>query len=81
MKEGYITNATNKKLQIVATKVRMGIMDAVFHAKSGHLGGSLSIADMLAYLYRKKMNIDPADPKKADRDRLVLSKGHASPGP
>ena len=71
---------TKKELQIIATKIRMGIVDAVFHGKSGHPGGSLSIAEDLAYLYWKEMNVDPADPKKADRDRLVLSKGHAAPG-
>jgi len=71
---------TKKELQIIATKIRLGIVDAVFHAKSGHPGGSLSIADVLTYLYWKEMNVDPADPKKADRDRLVLSKGHAAPG-
>ena len=71
---------TKKELQIIATKIRLGIVEAVFHAKSGHPGGSLSIADLLTYLYWKEMNVDPADPKKADRDRLVLSKGHAAPG-
>ena len=71
---------TKKELQIIATKIRMGIINAVFYAKSGHPGGSLSIADMLTYLYWKEMRIDPIDPKKADRDRLVLSKGHAAPG-
>lgn len=57
----------------------MGIIEGVHAAKSGHPGGSLSIAEILTYLYFKQMNIDPADPKKADRDRLVLSKGHAAP--
>ena len=71
---------TKKQLQIIATKIRMAVIEGTFHAKSGHPGGSLSIADDLAYLYWKEMNIDPADPKKADRDRLVLSKGHAAPG-
>ncbi|MBQ8684115.1 MAG: transketolase [Clostridia bacterium] len=70
---------TKKDLQIIATKIRMGIIEGTFHAKSGHPGGSLSIAEDLAYLYWKEMNIDPTDPKKADRDRLVLSKGHAAP--
>ncbi|MBQ5840725.1 MAG: transketolase [Clostridia bacterium] len=70
---------TKKQLQITATKIRMAIIEGTYHAKSGHPGGSLSIADDLAYLYWQDMNIDPADPKKADRDRLVLSKGHAAP--
>ena len=64
----------------IARKIRVGIIDAVYSAKSGHPGGSLSIADVLTYLYFEEMNIDPADPKKADRDRLVLSKGHCAPG-
>ena len=70
---------TKKELQIIATRIRMAILDGVFHAKSGHPGGSLSIADDLAYLYWKEMKIDPANPKWAGRDRLVLSKGHAAP--
>ncbi len=70
---------TKKELSIIATKIRMAIIEGTYHAKSGHPGGSLSIADDLAYLYWKEMNVDPADPKKADRDRLVLSKGHAAP--
>ncbi|MGN1410070.1 MAG: transketolase [Eubacteriales bacterium] len=64
----------------IARKIRVGIIDAVYSAKSGHPGGSLSIADVLTYLYFEEMNIDPADPKKPDRDRLVLSKGHCAPG-
>ena len=68
------------ELSEIARKIRVGIIDAVHSAKSGHPGGSLSIADVLAYLYFEEMNIDPADPKKADRDRLVLSKGHCAPG-
>ena len=68
-----------KQLQVTACKVRMGIIEGVHAAKSGHPGGSLSCADILTYLYFKEMNIDPKDPKKADRDRLVLSKGHAAP--
>ena len=70
----------NKELQITATKVRKGIVEAVHSAKSGHPGGSLSAADMFTYLYFEEMNIDPKDPKKADRDRFVLSKGHTAPG-
>ena len=68
-----------KQLQVTACKVRLGIIEGVHAAKSGHPGGSLSCADILTYLYFKQMNIDPKDPKKADRDRLVLSKGHAAP--
>ncbi len=70
---------TKKELSVVATKIRASIIEGTFHAKSGHPGGSLSIADILAYLYWKEMNVDPSDPKMADRDRLVLSKGHAAP--
>ena len=68
-----------KQLTTMATKVRMGVIEGVYNAKSGHPGGSLSSADIMTYLYFKQMNIDPKDPKKADRDRLVLSKGHAAP--
>ncbi len=73
---------TNEKrrLQITACKIRMGIIEGVFNAKSGHPGGSLSIADVLAYLYFKEMNIDPKNPKWEERDRMVLSKGHTAPG-
>ncbi len=69
-----------KALQITAAKVRLGILEGVFHAKSGHPGGSLSSADLFTYLYFKEMKIDPKDPQKADRDRFVLSKGHCAPG-
>jgi len=71
--------AVKKELQIKACKVRMGIIEGVHAAKSGHPGGSLSCADILTYLYFKQMNIDPKNPEKADRDRFVLSKGHAAP--
>ena len=70
---------TKKQLEIVATKIRMAIIEGTYNAKSGHPGGSLSATDMLTYLYWKEMNVDPADPQKADRDRFVLSKGHAAP--
>lgn len=73
-------NNEKRKLQITACKIRMGIIEGVYNAKSGHPGGSLSIADVLAYLYFKEMKIDPANPKWEDRDRLVLSKGHTAPG-
>ena len=68
-----------KELELIACKVRMGIIEGVHSAKAGHPGGSLSCADILTYLYFEKMNIDPKNPKKADRDRFVLSKGHAAP--
>lgn len=68
-----------KQLQITACKVRKGIIEGVHSAKAGHPGGSLSCADILTYLYFEKMNIDPQNPKKPDRDRFVLSKGHAAP--
>lgn len=70
---------TKRELDIIATKIRMAVIEGTYHAKSGHPGGSLSIAEDLACLYWKEMNIDPAHPDKADRDRLVLSKGHAAP--
>ena len=66
-------------LKKMANEVRKGIVTAVHSAKSGHPGGSLSAADILTYLYFEEMNIDPKDPKKADRDRFVLSKGHIAP--
>jgi len=69
----------NKELQLIACNVRKNILKAVYSAKSGHPGGSLSACDALTYLYFEEMNIDPKDPKNPDRDRFVLSKGHASP--
>ena len=72
--------ATKKELMKTACKVRMGVIEAVFSAKSGHPGGSLSISDLLTYLYFKEMKVDPKNPKWAERDRLVLSKGHTAPG-
>ena len=66
-------------LKKTANEVRKGIVTAVHSAKSGHPGGSLSAADILTYLYFEEMNIDPKNPKKEDRDRLVLSKGHIAP--
>lgn len=68
------------ELQKTANEVRKGIVTSVHSAKAGHPGGSLSAADIFTYLYFEEMNIDPADPKKADRDRFVLSKGHTAPG-
>lgn len=71
--------AMKKDLQIFATKARMGVIEGVYHAKAGHPGGSLSICDVLSYLYNAEMQIDPKNPKAQNRDRLVLSKGHAAP--
>ena len=68
------------ELKKQANEIRKGIVTAVHSAKSGHPGGSLSAADIYTYLYFEEMNVDPKDPKKADRDRFVLSKGHTAPG-
>ena len=68
------------KLMQTANEIRKGIVTAVHSAKAGHPGGSLSSADIFTYLYFEEMNIDPKDPKKPDRDRFVLSKGHTAPG-
>ena len=68
------------ELKKVANEVRKGIVTGVHAAKSGHPGGSLGAADIMTYLYFEEMNVDPADPRKADRDRFVLSKGHCAPG-
>ena len=68
-----------KELQKLACKVRMGVIEGTYNAKSGHPGGSLSISDTLTYLYFNKMNVDPKDPENSDRDRFVLSKGHTAP--
>ena len=70
----------NLSLKKMALEVRKGIVTAVHAAKSGHPGGSLSAADVFTYLYFEEMNIDPDNPKKEDRDRFVLSKGHTAPG-
>ncbi|MBQ7148844.1 MAG: transketolase [Pseudobutyrivibrio sp.] len=71
---------TNQELKKTATEVRKGIIEGVHAAKAGHPGGSLSATEVFTYLYFEEMNIDPKDPKKADRDRFVLSKGHTAPG-
>ena len=68
-----------KALKTIACKVRMGIVESTNAAKSGHPGGSLSSTEVLTYLYFKEMNVDPANPKWAERDRFVLSKGHCAP--
>ena len=69
----------NLELKKTANEIRKGIVTAVHAAKAGHPGGSLSCADIMTYLYFEEMNIDPKDPKKEDRDRFVLSKGHCAP--
>ncbi len=69
-----------KELQITAEKVRQHIIEGVYHAKSGHPGGSLSSAEIFTYLYFKEMNVDPKNPQAPGRDRFVLSKGHCAPG-
>ena len=68
------------QLKLAACKVRIGAIEGVHAAKAGHPGGSLSAAELFTYLYQKEMNVDPADPKMATRDRFVLSKGHTAPG-
>ena len=68
-----------QKLSNIAAKIRLGVIESTHAAASGHPGGSLSIADILAYLYFEEMNVDPKEPKKSDRDRFVLSKGHTAP--
>ncbi len=72
-------NNLKNSLSICAYNIRKDVIDAVYSASSGHPGGSLSIADVLAYLYFYKMNVDPKNPKDPDRDRFVLSKGHCAP--
>lgn len=67
------------ELMRIAADVRLGIIEAVYNAQSGHPGGSLSVADIMTYLYFEEMNIDPENPKMEERDRFVLSKGHTSP--
>lgn len=75
-----MTSAEKKALELTAVKVREGILTSTHGAKAGHPGGSLSAADMFTYLYFAEMRIDPKNPKWADRDRFVLSKGHTAPG-
>ena len=67
------------RLSLLANNIRKGIIEGVYSAKSGHPGGSLSIADIMAYLYSEELRIDPKNPKWEDRDRFVLSKGHTAP--
>ena len=75
-----MTTQEIKQLSILACKVRMGIIESTHAAKCGHPGGSMSAAELFTYLYNKELNVDPANPKWADRDRFVLSKGHCAPG-
>ena len=75
-----MTEFEKKQLQVMACKVRMGVIEGTHGAKAGHPGGSLSAADMFTYLYFKELNIDPSNPKWEERDRFVLSKGHTAPG-
>ncbi|MBE6673060.1 MAG: transketolase [Ruminococcaceae bacterium] len=72
-------NSKKLSLRKVAEEIRLGILEGTYNAGSGHPGGSLSCADVMAYLYFEELNIDPANPKWEDRDRFVLSKGHAAP--
>lgn len=71
---------TDDELRQIANEVRKGVLTGVHAAKSGHPGGSLGAADIMTYLYFEEMNVNPADPRWADRDRFVLSKGHCAPG-
>ena len=75
-----MTNQERQQLAVFACHVRMGVIEGTHAAKAGQPGGSLSAADMFTYLYNKEMRIDPKNPKWADRDRFVLSKGHTAPG-
>lgn len=75
-----MTNEAKKSLEIFATQIRMGIIEGTYNAKAGHPGGSLSAAEVFAYLYEKEMRYNPKEPKWEDRDRFVLSKGHCAPG-
>ena len=72
-------SSMKKNLQKIACKVRMGVIEGTYNARSGHPGGSLSISELLTYLYFGKMRIDPENPENPDRDRFVLSKGHTAP--
>ena len=74
-----MNNSLKHQLELFAVKERMLILEGIFNAKAGHPGGSLSIAELMAYLYNVEMKVDPANPKWDDRDRFVLSKGHAAP--
>ena len=75
-----MTASEKKQLMANACKVRMGVIEATYGAKTAHPGGSLSASDLFTYLYFREMKVDPADPKWEERDRFVLSKGHTAPG-
>ena len=75
-----MTASEKKQLMANACKVRMGVIESTYGAKSGHPGGSLSASDLFTHLYFREMKVDPADPKWEERDRFVLSKGHTAPG-
>lgn len=75
-----MTEQEKKQLSLLACKIRLGVIEGTYHAKSGHPGGSLGSAEIFAYLYGKELRIDPENPAWAERDRFVLSKGHAAPG-
>ena len=77
--EYFVETTKLEMLKEKALNIRLGALKGIHAASSGHPGGSLAIADILAYLYFAEMNVNPADPKNADRDRLVLSKGHTAP--
>ena len=72
-------NSRKTELKRIANNIRISIIEGVYNAKCGHPGGSLSIADIMTYLYFEEMNVDPKNPKDAKRDRFVLSKGHTAP--
>ncbi len=74
-----MNSSLKHELEVFATKERMLILEGIFNAKAGHPGGSLSIAELMAYLYNVEMKVDASNPKWEDRDRFVLSKGHAAP--
>ena len=74
-----MNNSLKHELEVFATKERMLILEGIYNAKAGHPGGSLSIAELMAYLYNVEMKVDANNPKWEDRDRFVLSKGHAAP--
>ncbi len=75
-----MNSCEKKSLQLTACKVRMNVIEGVYHAKSGHPGGSLSAADIYTYLYFRELRVNPEKPQDPDRDRFVLSKGHTCPG-
>lgn len=75
-----MNNEMKKMLETYAVKIRMGIIESTYNAKAGHPGGSLSSADLFAYLYFKEMRVNAENPKDENRDRFVLSKGHCAPG-